>query len=56
MDSSTICKKEKDRSCLIKDKDDLERIKLFAYEVCAEYLGGKWEKIDLVNFKLTRVK
>ena len=52
--NSSQDKKMSDR--LIKDKNNLEAIKQFAYQVCAEYLGGAWKTIKLEEFKLARLR
>ena len=52
MSSTTIA----DKSSLIKDKTNLSQIKLFAYDICSEYLNGAWKSSDLNQFKLTRIR
>jgi hypothetical protein len=42
-------------SLVPEDKTDINAVKLFAYSVCKDYLGGVWENIDLEqDFKIER--
>lgn len=36
------------------DKTDIQAVKLFAFSVCHDYLGGVWKNIDLDHFKIER--
>ena len=39
----------------IKDKNDLNAVKLFAYAICREYLGGIWKSISPEQFELIKL-
>lgn len=39
----------------IRDKNDLVTVKLFAYAICREYLGGIWKSISLEQFELIKL-
>jgi hypothetical protein len=39
---------------LPQDKTDIDAVKLFAYAICREYLGGIWKNIDIENFGIER--
>ena len=45
-----------DMSTLIQDKSDLAAIKLYAHQICSEYLGGAWKRVKLNEFMLTRLR
>lgn len=36
------------------DKTDIQAVKLFAFSVCHDYLGGVWKHVDIEHFKIER--
>lgn len=39
----------------IKDKNDVNEVKKFAFAVCREYLSGAWKNIDFGDFVVERI-
>jgi hypothetical protein len=50
-----ILNKNSSSSIVIKDKNDVQAVKLFAFYVCQEYLGGVWKNIDVNDLKIQRI-
>ncbi len=50
-----ILNKNSSSSIVIKDKNDVQSVKLFALYVCQEYLGGVWKSINVNDLKIQRI-
>lgn len=50
-----ILNKNSSSSIVIKDKNDVHAVKLFAFYVCQEYLGGMWKTINVNDLKIQRL-